>query len=126
MTEFCLFSHQSKQSFSPLNGSKNSKESIVKYLKLGLSVFIATFIISGCSSSNDLAKASEALDSPATQDPEERKSVNWCNENYSSAEIRSPERRFNAKYCSPQARQAYRDAREKNRNVDIYTNSSTH
>jgi hypothetical protein len=72
-----------------------------------ISIVMSVFIV-GCSSSTD--KVSNSLD--LEKHPQKR-SFEWCQNNYSSASVSHKHREVNAKHCDSQARQIYIDAKEK-------------
>ncbi len=70
---------------------------------IGILSLVAT--IAGCSNSSSLASAQ----APTEPFPE-RKSPEWCQNNYSSASVSARERQTNAKHCEDASRRAYMDA----------------
>ncbi|MCI2284256.1 hypothetical protein L3081_13755 [Colwellia sp. MSW7] len=77
-----------------------NKSKTILLLSIGLSIF-------GCSSSTELT--SNELD--IEQYPQKR-SLDWCQKNYSSASVSTKDRQSSARHCDTQARQAYIDAKE--------------
>ena len=78
-----------------------SKSKTILLLSIGVSIF-------GCSSSTK--ETSYGLN--MEQYPQKR-SADWCQKNYSSASVSARDRKSSAKHCDIQARQAYIDAKEK-------------
>lgn len=82
----------------------------MKNLKILLGLIFLSAASIGCSSSGTTASIYEPQSPYA-----ERKSREWCQDNYSSASVGSRERQSNAKYCDEQSRRAYLEAQRKQR-----------
>ncbi len=72
-----------------------------------ISSAVICFVVVGCSSSTDINP-----NSIAKKQYSERRSVDWCQKNYSSASVSTRDRQRSAKHCDSQARQAYLKAKK--------------
>ena len=75
-------------------------KSTIVLLSVSLSIF-------GCSSSTEQVSNDVNME----KNPQKR-SVDWCQENYFSASVGAKERQNSAKHCDTQARQSYIAAKE--------------
>jgi len=77
-----------------------NKSRVILAISMGLSLF-------GCSSSTEQAKNSLDME----KYPQKR-SLGWCQKNYSSASVSTRERQSSAKHCDTEARNAYIEAKK--------------
>ncbi|MFC6439926.1 hypothetical protein [Bowmanella sp. JS7-9] len=80
----------------------------MKKLLCTLGVIGAVLSAVGCNSTNTTQDgfAQSSLNN-------EKRSMEWCQENYSSASVSTKQRQNNARFCDSGARAAYNEAREK-------------